>query len=305
MWNEGALARMAAEHHGVFTLAEARERGVSSDALTQRLRRGLIQRREPGVYVFASAPTTWHQAVLVACRAEGGWASHRTAGVVWGLDGFRPGVIEVLTPRWKRRPNRSIRVHETRCFDRSDQAEVDGIPVTSVERTVADLGAVLPFDRVEMAMTDAINRRMTSPEALWVCLDCLDVPGRPWIAPLRRVVGPLVGGPVEVRSNRFEGRMTRVLVAAGLPAPDEQVEIRRPDGSLIGRVDHLYAHERIVIECDGAKHFAAARRRRDQRRDRELVALGYRVLRFGWEDLEADPEIVVRDVVGALAAASA
>jgi hypothetical protein len=305
MGRDAALAGLAGRRLGVFTLREAEAVGMTRDMVVRRERNGIVERCEPGVYRFTSAPKTWHQSVLIACLAEGGWASHRTAGALWGLDGCRPGVVEVLTPRWKRRPNRSVRVHETRTFDETDQAEVDGIPVTSVERTIADLGAVLPFDRVEMAMADALNRRLTTPDALWRCLERLDVPGRPWIAPLRRAVGPLLGAEATVRSNRFEGLVTKLLVRAGLPAPEEQVEIRRADGSLIGRVDHLYRRERVVIECDGATHFAAVRRRRDQRRDRELAALGYTVLRFAWDELDHQPDVVVRDVAGALLAASA
>jgi hypothetical protein len=302
---DATIARLAARQRGLLTRAQAHQAGISDRQLQWRVRQGTLVLAEPGVYRVAGAPTTWHQSVLAACLAEDGWASHRTAGALWELDGCRPGVVEVLTPRWKRRPNRSVRVHETRCFDETDQDEIDGLPVTSAPRTIADLGAVLPTDRVELALGDAFTRRLVTPDSMWSCVERLDGRGRPWIAPLKRLVAGHLGTEVGVQPNRFETLVSRLLVRAGLREPEAQVEIRRPDGSLIGRVDLLYADARVIIECDGELHGNPVRRRRDYRRDRELTALGYRVLRISWEDLTQHPEQVVADVLGALLAASA
>ena len=63
---------------------------------------------------------------------------------------------------------------------------------------------------------------------------------------------------------------------------------------VIGRfiVDFLAPRERLVIEVDGAYH--ANRVGADQRRDRKLARMGYRVLRL-------DAELVRRDVHAAVA----
>ena len=51
---------------------------------------------------------------------------------------------------------------------------------------------------------------------------------------------------------------------------------------------------RVVIELDGfAYHSDRADYRRDRRRTNALTALGYRVLRFSWEDVVGDAGSVV------------
>ena len=303
---DAKIARLAARQRGVLTREQAHAAGITDRQLQWRVRRQTLVRAEPGVYRVAAAPRTWHQSVLIVCLAEAGWASHRTAAAVWALDGCRQGVVEVLTPRWMRRPNRSVHVHETRLFDPSiDAAEVEGIPVTSCERTVVDLAAVLPTERIEAVYHDALNRGLLTPESTWRCLERLDVPGRPWVGVVRRLVAPTLG-KTDVLPNLFEARLVRVLVDGGLPAPRTQVELRRPDGSFLARVDALYEETRVVMECDSEQcHGGWVRRKQDFRRDRELTALGYRVLRMSWEDLTRHPEQVVQDVEGARRAASA
>jgi hypothetical protein len=297
---DAALARLAARRYGLFRLQDARCVGVTSDMLTKRVRDGVIERPEPGIYRFVSAPPTWHQSVLAACWAERGVASHRTAAALWQFDGCRPGLVEVLTERWRRRPNRSVRVHETRLLPDVDLDEVDIIPVTSRARTIVDLGACLPPQRVEEALDGALNRKEVTPEAVWECVERLDSPGRPWVAVTRRLVARRLGLE-SVLPNVFERKLFTVLELAGIRPPEAQVEIRRPDGTTIGRVDWLYARERVVIECDSEQwHGGWRRRKADIRRDRQLAALGYTVLRVTWEDLIDFPHQVVADVLGAL-----
>jgi len=69
----------------------------------------------------------------------------------------------------------------------------------------------------------------------------------------------------------------------------------------VGWVD-LLVEGRIVVELDGfAYHSGRVEYREDRRRDRELVRQGYLVLRFTFEDVMRDPEIVVRAVLAVLA----
>jgi hypothetical protein len=91
-------------------------------------------------------------------------ASHRAAACLFDLDGFAPRMVEVTVRRWKRRVNESIRVHESTDLADAHCSERRGIPVTTIERTLIDLGAVVPRIRVEQAFDDALQRGLTSPE---------------------------------------------------------------------------------------------------------------------------------------------
>ena len=79
---------------------------------------------------------------------------------------------------------------------------------------------------------------------------------------------------------------------------DRTVIQTTPDGTFLGRVDWYFPELRIVVECDSFLwHGAWHRRKRDLRRDRRLVAAGYTVLRFSWEDLTDLPDQVIVDLV--------
>lgn len=299
-----AVARMAADQHGIFTNRQARAAGMSPTMLATRRRRGLVVLVEPGVYRMAGAPVSWLQRAFAATLTELGVASHRTAAALWEFDGCQPGIIEVLTPRWRRRPNRSVRIHETGALPDGDTDQVGCVPVTSRERTLVDLAAVVPPARVELALDGVLTQHQTTAERVWECVERLDGRGRPWVAVTRRLVAARLGQP-QVQPNTFEKALLRCLRDAGVPLPEPQVEIRDLDGSLIGRVDWLL-RPKLVIECDSERwHGGWRQRQRDIRRDRRLVGLGYIVLRFSWDDVINHPEQVAADVVAALLALSA
>jgi very-short-patch-repair endonuclease len=296
-----ALAGIASRQHALFTTRQADAAGMTPKMLRGRVERGVVALTEPGVYRYCGAPVSWQQRVLAACLAEDGWASHRTAAALWRLDGCRMGIVEVVTHRWRRRPNRSFRLHETALLDPEDRAEVEGIPVTSPARTIVDLAAVAPRERVEAAL----DTHGVDLDAVWDCVERLGTRGRPWVAVVRRLVAARLGRE-GVPPNTFEKRLAKLLVQHGLPRPAAQVPIDRSDGTFLARVDWCYLDERVVLECDSYEHHGQwVRRKRDLRRDRELAALGYRVLRVSWEDVTVYADQTAADVGAVLALVSA
>ena len=163
MTSDQRIARIAARQHGLFTNPQALAAGLSATAIADRLRAGRLHRLEPQVYRIAGAPDSWHQRLMAACLAENGVASHRAAASLFDLDGFPPRVVEVTVHRWERRVNCSLRVHESTDLADTHRSERRGIPVTTIERTLIDLGAVVPRIRVEHAFDDALQRRLTTP----------------------------------------------------------------------------------------------------------------------------------------------
>ena len=80
---------------------------------------------------------------------------------------------------------------------------------------------------------------------------------------------------------------------------------RTPGGVLIARVDLALPWARIAIECDSETwHSGRQRRQGDLERQNRLVLAGWTVLRFTWDDLVHRPDVIVRHVAAALAAAS-
>ena len=136
---------------------------------------------------------TWHQRVQCACWAEDGLAFGRTAAALFGLDGFSPRLVEVVTDRGRRRVNASIRVHESRDLTEVDRSERLGIPLTTIERTIVDLGAVVPSVKVEQALDDALRRGLTTPESVQRRLLQIARQGRPGVGVLRPLLDVRLG----------------------------------------------------------------------------------------------------------------
>lgn len=93
----------------------------------------------------------------------------------------------------------------------------------------------------------------------------------------------------DARSESVGESRTRLMLNAIGFRPTPQVEIRGPQGKLIGRVDFLLKRERIIVEFDGLMKYAGANGREalaaEKARKDRLRALGYEFVRLTWADL--------------------
>ena len=90
----------------------------------------------------------------------------------------------------------------------------------------------------------------------------------------------------------LEAHMLRLLRDHSLPGPVAQHEVR-VGRRFVGRVDFAYPRRKVAIEVDGYEcHSSLAAFRRDRARQNELVAAGWTVLRFTWDDVVHRPERV-------------
>ncbi len=294
------VARIAARQHGLFTLPQALAVGLSPTTVTDRLHAGRLHRLEPQVYRIAGAPDSWHQRLLRACMAEGGVASHRAAASLFELDGFPPRVVEVTVRRWERRVNQSVRVHESTDLIDTHRQERRGIPVTTIERTLIDLGAVVPRVKVEQGFDDALRRGLTTPELVRDRFLTVARRGRRGVGVIRPLLDRRLGtsGP---RPGEFERRTARLLVAGGVQEPVFEYEVRLPSGLFVARVDLAYPPALLAIECDSDRwRNGRQRRQADLERQNRLILAGWTLLRFTWDHLIDEPHLVLAQVRGAL-----
>ena len=154
-----AVARLAAQQHGVFDLGALDQIGCSPDQRRHRVRSGLWVPVHDGVYRIGGAPVTWRGGILAACLAGGRECvgSHRSAAAVWDVDGGARELREIVCRRWRRASEPGLIVHETKALDGRDVMVVDAIPVTTIERTLLDLGAVVHPLVVERAVETALR----------------------------------------------------------------------------------------------------------------------------------------------------
>src|SRR6478735_4202698 len=152
------LADRAALQHGVFDRSLAVELGFTKEQRAQRIQRGRWQELHDGVYRMAGAPHTWRGDQLAAVLAAGtrAAASHRGAAAVWDVPGGCTAKPELLCLRWRRPRREGLIVHETKLLRPWDTTVIDAIPVTTIERTLLDLGAVVRPAVVERAVEAAL-----------------------------------------------------------------------------------------------------------------------------------------------------
>ena len=301
-----ALAQLARRRHGILTAATVLAAGGTSHQVRRAVERGELERVHPGVFRIGGAPRTWHQSVLLAVLAGGpdALASHRSAAALWELDGSTHGRPEIVAPRHLRSRFEAARCHESTDLHLARPTERRGIPCTGIERTLVDLGAVVPLERVQQAIDDAIRRRLCDWDDLFHALVMHSRRGRRGVGPLRAVLEECYGQAVP--DSRFNRLVERLLVESGLPSPTIEYEIRGPGGAFVARVDLAYPHLKIAIELDGRRHhLTAAAFEADRPRQNRLELLGWTVLRYTWRHYVDSPWVITGDVRAAIDAAAA
>lgn len=290
-------------------------RGLSSQGLTRAVASGELIRLRPGFYVEGAARELHRDArhvlsVLATDAAlDSPVFSHSSAALIhrlpdWGLPLRVVAVTEQGEISRSRESNRA-RIH-TRPLVRDEVSCIDGLLVTNADRTVTDLAMSVRRDAAVVAADAALAGNLVTTDSLDRVLG--QMAGRAGIKKARKSLGLVDGKSESVAETR--SRLT--FADFGLPEPELQVDIYDEDGNWVARVDFLWREFGLIGECDGfGKYFdgadmAETRRRlaREKDRDAALVALGYRVFHWRWNDLE-NPHFLVGRIRKLLFAAAA
>jgi very-short-patch-repair endonuclease len=269
--------------------------GPSRSLIQRRLTSGRWERLYADVFRVAGAPSSWRQSLFAACLAKGSEAivSHRAAAALWVLPGFRPGPIEIIVPRSRRRASMpGVVVRRLAPIPPADRTVLDAIPVTTPPRTLIDIAAEVPPDIVEEALDDAIRRGLVSLARLRWRLSELARSGRPGISTIRALAAERDPGAC-VPQSVFETRLLRILNKSSLPTPIIQHRVA-DRGRLVAVVDFAFPSFRVAVEADGYRwHSGRMRWQHDLTRRNALTALGWRVVHVTWIELASEPDRVV------------
>ena len=224
----------------------------------------------------------WMAAVL-AC-GPGAVLSHFAAAALWQVR--RGQRIEITAPG-RRKPREGIRLHFATLP--ADETTVhDGIPVTTIARTLLDLSAVVQRRELRSAFRQAEQLNLGDPVGIQALTE--RYPRKPGIPSLRAVFEEAQVGLTVVRSE-LEERFQDFLLNAVLPSPATNVRIEGME------VDCAWPDQRLIVELDGrAFHGSGDAFEADRARDRRLEAAGWRVVRITWGQVTRAPEEVERDL---------
>jgi very-short-patch-repair endonuclease len=294
-----ALAKLADRQHAVVAHGQLIALGYSASAIQRAIAAGRLHIIHRGVYAVGHRKLTQRGRWMAAVPACGPGAalSHRDAAALHGLrrEGSRKAV-HITAPGRSKRPRPGIHVHNVRHLHAADRTTVDGIPVTSVHRTLLDYAeterpqalrwAFEAYDRADLLdfrKLDAVIARN---------------PGRRGIKPLAKLIATYRGAP-DARSKN-ERRFLALIRQAKLPEPQVNVSV---EGIV---VDFFWPRHRLIVEVDSyLYHHTPADRAKDRRSQRKLRASGYVVERVTDDELRDEPRAVASDVEAALSACAA
>lgn len=257
-----------------------------ADALAAGVPRGLLsgpQFRRPfsGVRVACTVPDT----LSIRCQAlslvipDDAAFSHETAAALCELPIPRfDDDVDVTVPPGIVVPQiAGVDGHTGLVLD--DVVDVNGLRVVHPERTFYDLAATLRLDDL-VALGDAVVRGWSTPESLM---------GR--VADMRRRRGVVVARQALALirpgvDSPMETKVRLMIMRAGLPCPDVNVDIWDDAGGWLARPDLAYVKLKIAIEYDGDHHRTDKRQwRRDRARDANLREAGWIVITLTADDV--------------------
>jgi hypothetical protein len=242
-----------------------------------------------GVYAVGVPRVSFRGRYLAAVMACGpdAWLSHRSAADLWGL---RPNAsrLEVTVPE-KREGPPGVQVHRTRVLAPQDFTVHDGIPVTSVARTLLDLSAVVTAPDLATAIDRAERGRIFDLTAV---VDCLDrAKGRRGAQALRRAIAAY---EPSTQKSLLERRFKALLkTAPDIPTPAFNAAVEGEPAT--HEVDAFWVDQSLAIQLDGFEFHRTRRdRERDAASDADLELAGHRVMRFTWDDVGVHGERTLR-----------
>ena len=290
------LFALARRQHGVVATSQLLAVGIGRGRISTLSARGWLRPAHRGVYLVG--PVHGPRARLIAATLAGGRGvalSHRSAAELLAVGPAVPGAVVVTVAGRSIRSRNGLTVHVVRALAEEDVTTHDGIPVTAPGRTLLDLATQLSRRDLARAVEEA--ERLGLLSGGWLDPLLTRNPRHRGATALRAIT-QAHDAPALTRSEA-ERRLLELVRSARLPAPEVNPRIHGYE------VDFLWRTHHLIAEVDGyAFHSSRGSFERDRRRDAQLVALGYRVIRITWRQLTREPEAIVALLACALAGAA-
>lgn len=279
---------MADRQHGLVTYRQLAGLGVGRGGVRARVVAGRLHRVYRAVYSVGHrqlGADGRRLAAVLAC-GPGALLSHRSAAAHLGLSDRDPRTVDVTAPRRTRAGPRGIALHLPRRLHAEDSTIHDGIPITSVARTLLDIAQTGEQREVDRALDTADRLHLLDLGAAERLLERSR--GHRGQGRLARALGGHVPGPTR---SELEQRFLKLCRETGLPDPRVNTRVAGIE------VDAAWPDQHLVVELDGhAYHRTPRAFEADRRRDATLQLHGYRVVRVTYRRLHDEPAEIARIV---------
>jgi len=162
------LYKIAEAQAGYFTPAQAIAAGLDRSQISRQVAAGRLHRVRSGVYRLVHYPSSPHEDLVIVWLATGPHSviSHDSALSLHDISDALPSEIHVTVPRTASRRRSGMRLHTNRITKR-EIIYRDGVAVTTVPRTIADVAAAGMSDElVIQAARDAVSKGLATPTEL-------------------------------------------------------------------------------------------------------------------------------------------
>jgi very-short-patch-repair endonuclease len=284
---------LAATQAGVITSTQLAAAGWTRRGQERLVQDGVLARAGKGLFTVIGAgdlppAARWSQRLwlLVLCAGPAAVAFRRSAGGWWRLDGVPAGIVEAAVAPGHQ--SRSKSVHRLSTLVDEHVTVERGLPVTTVARTLVDLGSAVPDGVVERALECALRRRLVTVDEMVALMDGLRCRGRSALA--RVLVQRPVGAPAT--ESDAETLFLQAVRSCGLPEPLRQFGVLLEER--LYHLDFAWPALRLAVEIDGFEvHGHRRALQRDLRRQNRIQLDGWLILRFTWDDVMYQPRDVV------------
>ena len=283
----------------VVSRTDVLDAGGSDDSIKMRVGNGWWSPLHPGVYRVGPPSGEWIERLSAAVLAAGPTAliSHRSAFVLWGLDGINAQLVELTVPYAQAPVPAGVIRHRTRRI--MPRAMLHGLPVMGLERTLLDVAPLVPVAVLAKGVDSALRLALTDPTAISKTVSEQGGPGVRGVRRLERVLSALentgpTGSPAELD-------LLMGMRREGIPMPTLQWEIKTRSGQHY-RVDFGWPGLGKVVEVDGLDaHSGPDNLDRDLVRQNALLDMGLQIRRYTARSIRHNLDGVVSSIAEFLA----
>ncbi len=281
---ERTWRNLTAAQFGVLARAQAVALGLTRHQIQTLLTNGTWARVHPEVFRATAAPDSWRQRLVAATLWAKGRAVvyGRAAAALWELQGYGRGRVELASTSDLTAPE-GILLHRVMRLERADRTVRYGIPVTTVERTILDLGRFVTPLRLERTLDEALRRKMVSVEHVKWCIERNGRRGRGQVAHLESLLAERTHQ--KSTDSELETDVAAFLREAKLPTPIRRHCIIEKDHYLI-EGDLVWPEAKVVVLVHGGTiHRQPRTWEEDQWIENVLQEHGWRVIKITREML--------------------
>ncbi len=291
MEREGGISRLTRDQYGVVSREQLLALGIGERTIERWIGSGRLHAIHREAFAVSNRRLSqrgWWMAAVLAC-GPGAVLSHEDAAALWGLCRTR-SPTDVTAPRGRQGQLRreGIRLHRSRTLEEPERTVRDGIPVTTVARTLFDLAERTDPAPLARLWEEADKLHLLRIDAVAAVYER----GR-YRHRARARIRPLLREARHSERTRspLEDRFVAFCRHFELPPPATNVLVLEKE------VDAAWLDALLLVELDSWEHHAhRAAFERDRKRDVALIVAGYRTIRVTHRRLDREAATLATEI---------